>query len=115
MLGYVSFSLISLFTIHNYSHADDDANEGCKCCATFARLRVVAAIIFKFYRKFYCSCDQSFIRNYTHSLAHSLVAFPQIVVISIVYRAGPRRPGLHSHNKIQQLVRLLGYGGTFKR
>jgi len=25
----------------------------------FARLLVVAAIILKFYRKFYCSCDQS--------------------------------------------------------
>jgi len=40
-----------------------NADKGCKCCATFARLRVVAAIILKFYRKFYrtfyCSCDQS--------------------------------------------------------
>ena len=34
-------------------------HEPCKCCTTFAHLRVVAAITFKFCRKFCRSCDQS--------------------------------------------------------
>jgi len=71
----------------------------CKCCATlFARLRVVAVIIFKFYRKFYCSCDQSLISVHIKMFA---------LLFDVQYAVEPwwqhRECNLEHHATLQQL------------
>jgi len=48
--GLITTAIILTIKLKNYFSYN---TQPCKCCTTFARLRVVAAIIFKFYRKFY--------------------------------------------------------------